>query len=456
MSNRDLARRAKAEIKFNGTDITSSIGPYLLSLTYIDNEEDETDDLQIKLQDRDGVWLKSWLQQAVHASASTYGQNSKGSSGSSGSVNGVVTAGTKLILEDVAGYVSSDADSSYGNVNGTYYAWDDEVILDRIRITNTPERVGVIGQVTCWINFIDAVAVVGGSPNSTPSNVKKGFSISAAIARLNQNSDGKDTVLECGAFELDGVDVSWPPNTITIKATSLPFTARIRQTKKTKAWESYHLSGIANEMANRNGLSCMYLSSKNPFYKRTEQWAVSDIAFLSKLCHNAGISLKVTNNILVLFDQSEYEKRPEIITVKHGDGSYIRYKLGTENAKTQYSSCRVRYTNPDNGILIEGIAKVEDYDEESSTNQQLEVREKVSSIAEAKTLAAKKLRLHNKFAKTVSFTFPGNTSYLAGVAIKLSGWGLWSGKYIICQAKHTIGNSGYTTEITARAVLGGY
>ena len=49
MSSRNLARRTKAEVSFGGIDITKSIQPYLLSISYTDNEEDETDDLQIKI-----------------------------------------------------------------------------------------------------------------------------------------------------------------------------------------------------------------------------------------------------------------------------------------------------------------------------------------------------------------------------------------------------------------------
>ena len=61
MSSRNLARRTKAEVSFGGIDITKSIQPYLLSISYTDNEEDETDDLQIKIQDRDDLWLTQWL-----------------------------------------------------------------------------------------------------------------------------------------------------------------------------------------------------------------------------------------------------------------------------------------------------------------------------------------------------------------------------------------------------------
>lgn len=57
MSNANLARRTAVDVAFAGVNITQSMKPYLLSLTYTDNEEDESDDLQIKLQDREGLWL---------------------------------------------------------------------------------------------------------------------------------------------------------------------------------------------------------------------------------------------------------------------------------------------------------------------------------------------------------------------------------------------------------------
>ena len=64
------ARQTIARISFAGADITKDIAPYLLSVSYSVAEEDETDDLQIKLQDRDNIWLTSWLDAALNASAS--------------------------------------------------------------------------------------------------------------------------------------------------------------------------------------------------------------------------------------------------------------------------------------------------------------------------------------------------------------------------------------------------
>lgn len=347
MSDRNQARRTAAEVRFDGTDITKSILPYLLSITYTDNEEDETDDLQIKLQDRDGIWTESWLQDIISASAS-------------------------------------------------------------------------------------------------------GFPIGAVLKRQNWNNDGGDQTLDTGEFELDAVDSSGPPATVTIKGTSLPYAAQIRQTKRSQAWEAYNLSGIANEMAGRNGMTCMYESASDPYYQRVEQYKVSDIAFLSQMCHDAGISLKATNKTLVLFDQASYEKKAAVKAIQKGDGSYTRYKLGTGKADVLYGSCRVSYTDPVTKSVIEGTATDED-----GGDQCLEISAKVSSQGEAQALAAKRLRLHNKFSRSASFTMPLDLSLVAGVNIELSGWGGWDGKYTVKQAKHTVGSPS-TTQVELRKILEGY
>ena len=353
MAEKVLARRTNVEIRFNGTDITKDIMPYLLSMTYTDNEEGESDDLQIELQDRDSLWLESWLNEAIEAASAT-----------------------RLKIE--------------------------AVILPRFWRVGEPDK-----------------------------------------------------NLPCGAFELDDVGAQGPPATVSINATSLPFSSQIRQTVKSQAWESYNLSGIAKEIAGANGMVCMYESAADPFYTRVEQIKTSDIQFLETLCHNAGISLKATNRILVLFDQAAYESKAAVFTIRRGSGVCTKYKLNVGTADTQYSSCRVSYVDP-KGKCISATAKIEDYNADAKNNQQLEITAKVTDKDEAKALAEKLLRKHNRYAKTASFTLPGNPDLVAGVTVMLEKWGGWDGKYIVTQAKHTVGGSGYTVQVRLRRVLEGY
>lgn len=428
MSNRDNARRTAVEIAFDGTDITTSIKPYLKSVTYVDNEEDETDEIQIQVHDRDSVWMEKWLNDAIDAASSTSSGPSEGSSG-----------GGETVYTVVKGDTLSGIAAKYGT---TYQEIAKENGIKNPNLIYPGQQFKIPGT--------------GGSSDSGAAvSTNAGLKMDAVIVRENWTGGGKDAILPCGEFELDSVAASGPPAVIAIKGTSLPFTAQIRQTKKSKAWESFNLSGIANEIAAANGMVCMYESASDPFYSRVEQLKTSDIQFLETLCHNAGISLKVTNRILVLFDQAAYESKAAIFTIKRGGGAYTKYKLNVGTADTQYSSCRVSYVDS-TGKCIEGIAKVEDYKADAKNNQQLEITAKVANKDEAKALAEKMLRKHNRYAKTATFTMPGNPDLVAGVTVMLEKWGGWDGKYIVTQAKHTVSGSGYTVQIKLRRVLEGY
>jgi phage protein D len=283
--------------------------------------------------------------------------------------------------------------------------------------------------------------------------------IQAAFVRKNWHGDGKDIVLDCGEFELDAVTADGPPSIITIKGTSLPYGSQIRQTLKSRSWEAADLKTIAGEIAADGGMTLMFESANNPSYTRREQINQSDMAFLSRLCHDAGISLKATDNIIVLFDQAKYEAKPPVLEITRGDGSYTKWRLLTGAAGTKYSSCRVSYADPSTGRVIEGFAFAEGQGRTAdgqftySANQQLEVFAKVRSADEAETLAEKHLRLKNKYGYTARFTLPGCSDLMAGLTVLLTGWGAWSGKYIIRRARHTIDRAGYTTEVEMRQVL---
>lgn len=352
MSSETLARRARAEISFDGASITKTVRPYFLGLTYTDCEEGRADDLQLRLQDREGLWREKWL-----------------------------------------------------------------------------------------------TAMLDGAVKNRPLKIR------AAIVRENWTGGGRDQRLDCGSFELDAADLSLPPAVLVLKATALPFSGQIRQTKKSRAWENYTLSGIARETARAAGLRCMYEAKADPRYQRQEQRKQSDIDFLSRLCKDAGLSLKATDGMLVVFDQAAYEKKPPVKTIRRGVG-YLSARLTAGTAGTKYASCRVRYTDPVSGRCIEGTAYADDYDADAKNNQQLEVTARVTSQGEAQALAANRLRMHNKFSKTAVFTFPGDPVLLAGNTVQLAGWGAFDGKYMISQAAHTVDSGGYVTKVNLRRCLG--
>ncbi len=445
MSSPDIARRTAVQIRFDGTDVTDSVLPYFLSLTYTDNQEDEADDLQITLQDADGIWLEHWLAEIVDAAASAAASAAEEEppipeTVSMGSRGAAVTQLQTLLVG--AGYSLPVAgiDGIFGaETRAAVTAFQSDRGL-------TPD--GVCGPLT-W-------AALLGVSDPEPVSAGTGLSISAAVIRQNWNGDGADDKLETGAFTLDAVDCSGPPSVVKISATSMPYSKGFRQTAKSRAWEKYRLSGIAAEMASNAGLRCMFLPAEDPFYSRIEQFRESDVGFLQRLCLDAGYSLKIVDENVVIFDQAAYESAPSVRTFTKGDGSYTKYKLRVGTADTAYRSCRVYYNDPASGTCIEATVTDDSYDGSAADGHRLELCRRVSSVGEAQALAAKQLRLRNKLARTVQFTVPGDVSMAAGLCVTLSGWGGWDGKYIITKAKHSVGSGGYTTVVDARRVLEGY
>lgn len=283
----------------------------------------------------------------------------------------------------------------------------------------------------------------------------KTSTFSAIIARVNRNRDGLTDILDCGTFELDSVSQGGAPQTVTLKGTSLDFSSGIRQTERCRVWENITLRDIAHRMAGSAGFSLMFLSDRDPLYEWREQIQQSDIDFLEDLCEEAGISIKVTNGQVVLFDTAAFEKRPAVRTIRLGDRRYGKYRFNTRLARTAYSACTVSYTDPNTEETIKAtfVPPGFVYDEDNV----LRVNEEVSSQREAYELAQRRLREANKGETTAVLSGAGDTSLVSGVKVLFKEFGAFDGEYLVEQSTHAVDSSnGYRTSLALRKVIEGY
>lgn len=439
MSDKTLARRTAVKLYFKGADISKDLSKYLLSLSFTDKEEDETDDISITLDDREGKWIKDWLNTNKTAKTETV------------TTTGEVKVGNIVQFKGGSVYISSMA----AEPTVTRGASKCKCTI----VNSNAHPYHLISQdgkkVYGWVNASDVEGETVTKTKTTKAEDKrafKGTEIHAMVVQKNPYTDGKDKVLDCGVFEIDTVNYSGPPQKITIKATSIPYKAKLRQTKYNRVWENTTLKNMAQKIAGRSNFKVMYLSNSNPVYKRKEQINMTDIAFLKKMCKKAGISLKITSKTIVLFDAADYEKKAEVKKIKAGKGNIISYSFSTKTADTAYSSCRVVYTDPDTKETIEATYTPENANADGQT---LEIKQKVSSVAEAKELAKKSLRAKNKGETTAEFTLVGDVDYVAGITVRVYGYGEFNGKYIVEQANHSI-TGGYKVQVKLRSCLEGY
>lgn len=432
MSDKRFARRVELRLTFENVEVPEDINLHLLSAVYTDEEEDSTDDFQIEYDDRENNMLGEWIDIKP-----TFMRSTK-------------QVEKKVEAESVVNYVVQRGDTLW-DIASKYLG--NSTKYPKIAQENNVRNPDLIypGQVFRITTGGTAASTAVEAEEATERGAKPKL-VSAVLVQKNWNDTGKDVTLDMGTFEIDSVDMSGPPDKVTVKSTSIPYTSTLRIEKKSKAWENYTLKGIGDEIAEKNGMKLMYEAADNPSYKRKEQVQTSDIKFLQGLCHAAGMALKVTTMTIVIYDAAEYDSRPEVKTFKKGSSDVISYKMGTSLTDTAYTSCHVSYSDPDSKETIEYTYTP---DSKTGTGQTLEINEKVRSTAEAQQLAKKRLREKNTQEYTASLKVVGDVSLVAGVTVKLKGWQQFDKKYKVTQAKHSLTN-GYTVDLSLKQVLEGY
>ena len=292
----------------------------------------------------------------------------------------------------------------------------------------------------------------------------------ADLINLVQGITGTPSRLPCGKFHIDSLRTSGSPRVMEMKGVSIPLDTPIRKKLKTKAWEKTTLKAIATAVAKDNGIGLMWDSQDNPEYDRQDQKRETDLKFLSRLCKDSGLSIKLTNDRIVIFDQASYEKKPSVKTYILGVSGIIRWDFESQQSET-YKSVTVSYRDPRKkkrgsaGSHKTSQASkttagrnpaVHEYtytDPEADANgQEYSLKKRATSIAEAERLAKAKLRELNQRKVTGSMTVVGDVGLVAGVVITCSGFGSFDGRFIVEEAGHSVTGSGYTTTVRLRRV----
>jgi phage protein D len=324
------------------------------------------------------------------------------------------------------------------------------------------------------------------------NNAVSGAILKVKIIVENWDGDPKPPELDCGTFEIDTVDFSGPPDQVSIKALSTPISTGMRREEKSRAKEDTTLREWAQMIADDAKLELMYEVDGEIQLDRIDQIKKSDMAFLLELCKQYGISLKVTNEILVLFEESAYEAKDVIDTFDKSEtgGRLIDYQFSQNTGDTV---CKVifSYKDPKSGQLVQaefvpdqppatgqkglinarpgnlggdnfregvnaasgnaGDTGYAPYNNTADDYGSKRADKTDNAMRQAKAIAREK----NKMEWTCTLRMIGNVKMVGGVNIQLTNFGVYSGKYSVDEATHAVGG-GYTTTVKAHKVLVGY
>lgn len=261
---------------------------------------------------------------------------------------------------------------------------------------------------------------------------------------------GSDSsTLDCGVFEIDEIELEFPPDTFSVKAIGTAINKSLR-TRNSKAFEKQSLKKIAQYFADKHNLKLVgnIGALQKIQIDRKTQNKQTDIAFLSLLAKEYGLIFSVRGQQLVFMDAEELEAKPTNLTIGKMQMSKGRFQDKTSQV---YAAATLAVRDARTNTIKKWNIKPSGNSFEKDT---LIVGGRVENDSQAEAKAKGALKDKNKDKITGSLTVPGNVKLVAGINIELTEVGNFSGKWHVTQSTHTVSkDSGYTTDINIRKII---
>lgn len=271
--------------------------------------------------------------------------------------------------------------------------------------------------------------------------------------QLSIGYDDDDILIDCGTFEIDEINISGPPDTISIKAVAAGIKKALR-THNSKSYESQTLKQIAKYVADKNGLTLIGTIGNIKFDRQT-QYRETDLAFLKRVSEEYGYIFSIRDKKLIFTSVFDIENGKVVVEIDRTDLKSYSLK---DKALGTYQQANVKYHNPvDKTVNSSNVKTLSNKDnvtyKQIATNDSLEIRTKAESPAQAELKAKAALHYKNSKQQEGNIITQGNPILVAGNNFLLTGLGLLSGKYYISKSVHTIQKGdGYDTSIEIKRI----
>jgi uncharacterized protein len=259
--------------------------------------------------------------------------------------------------------------------------------------------------------------------------------------------------LDCGSFEIDQIQMSGPPDTVTIQGLAAGTKTGTR-TKLSKAHENKTLKQIAQSIAQKHKLN-LQGDIASIVLNRITQNNETDLHFLKRISYEYGYVFSIRNKIMTFMLIEKIEGYDVIQEIDKTD--LLSYSLTDKTLQT-YSSAVVKYHNPKtNSVSTFEAKKIKNADGVEfsviDTENVLNIHTKAENNQQAELKANAALYRANSLQQEGNIDIIGNAYMVAGVNFDLTGLGKLSGKFHVMSSTHTIDRSGgWTTALDIKRV----
>jgi hypothetical protein len=256
-------------------------------------------------------------------------------------------------------------------------------------------------------------------------------------------ADYRQGRIYCGTFTVDSLSYTGFPCRLKLSGISTPTDSNFNVKQKNRTWEKTTVKTILGDIAGAAGIGLVF-DAEDINVDSAKQTGKTDLSFAYSLCSDYGLALKLYNEKMVIYDQTEYEKKEPLYTVSRsqlgGNGVYTIKRQTT----TVYDSVKIQYTDT-NGKTLTYEYTVPG---KMGSRQQF-ITTKAESLEDAEKKAKASLRENIRNSQTITLKMMGSAKYLAADCFTLSGFGRLDGKYFIDSVTHSKQGGMYTVAITA-------
>ena len=269
-------------------------------------------------------------------------------------------------------------------------------------------------------------------------------SLKAWIRVEDWQQDKKNAKLYCGKFTIDELAYVGFPETVQIRAISIPISGGFNVTERSKTWEKTNTKQIFSDIAKRAQVSLVYDADVYDVAEESQS-GKTDMEFAYGLCSDYGLALKLYNDKMVIYDRGRYEKKKAVFTISREmlKGSYSI----KEQIRTVYDSGKMQYTDGKSTLTYEYIIPGK------KGVRRMFVSSKAESIKDAELKVKTKLRENLRESKTIELTLMGNIGYRAAENFTLKDFGKLDGTYFIDYVRHEKSGGRYICQISAHRVV---
>lgn len=247
-----------------------------------------------------------------------------------------------------------------------------------------------------------------------------------------------------GSYTVDEVEVTGPPDTITIRGKASDMRGS-GKTTRSGSWENVPLAQIVRDVAARNGWTPV--CSVQTKVVRIDQNSESDFNFISRLARQYDCTAKVGDGKLLVMprngNQSASGKALSTVTITRADVSRYSFRLGDRGTQ---QAVKTKHQDPKTGVL-----KVVELDNDEAPDGLPAVhtdRHIYPNQSAAKQAAKARLAAFNRSTAAVRLDMAGRTDLFAERQINAKDFkpGL-DGEYLVDSVEQVFTQSGWTTTV---------